>query len=230
MRLGTFASMNVPVLAAIWLSLVLSVQSSSRAMQPQTRDMPTCLPIAQRTSEAGCWIILDEPVGRLSSGAVFWHLDTFPSRAAAEAAKRPGAAIIEALGKIWLMTIAKADFRAGSGDHVAHIGPLPVSHRSNTPRPTWKQSSRRGWNRRHTRTRGLKRGTRCLARRAWRRPTGAWLAVQEAAGHCSRRTTDALDRHGNSTRRAIVLILHDRSQPATTVTHGWTPKGLCQAR
>jgi hypothetical protein len=25
-----------------------------------------------------------------------------------------------------------------------------------------------------------------------------------------------------------VLILHDGGQPATTVTHDWTPKGLCK--
>ena len=35
---------------------------------------------------------------------------------------------------------------------------------------------------------------------------------------------------GTTTRRALVLILHDQSQPATTVTHAWTPKGLCKAR
>ena len=28
-------------------------------------------------------------------------------------------------------------------------------------------------------------------------------------------------------RRGVVLILHDSSQPATTLVHDWTPKGLC---
>jgi hypothetical protein len=35
---------------------------------------------------------------------------------------------------------------------------------------------------------------------------------------------------GETTRRAIVLDLHDQSHPATTVTHERTPKGLSQAR
>jgi hypothetical protein len=142
--------MNTPVLTAMWLSFALSV-ASSPAPHTQTPEMPTCVPIAQRVREGGCWIIVDEPVGRLSSEPVFWHLDTFPSRAAAEAAKRPGAAIIEALQKIWLMTIANADFRAPSGDHVAKIGPLPVSS-------TIEYSAE--WSRRHTRILVLKRGTR----------------------------------------------------------------------
>jgi hypothetical protein len=33
---------------------------------------------------------------------------------------------------------------------------------------------------------------------------------------------------GTETRRALVLILHDASQPATTPASDWTPKGLCK--
>jgi hypothetical protein len=32
---------------------------------------------------------------------------------------------------------------------------------------------------------------------------------------------------GTEERRSIVIILHQSSQPATTVTHDWTPQGLC---
>jgi quercetin dioxygenase-like cupin family protein len=34
---------------------------------------------------------------------------------------------------------------------------------------------------------------------------------------------------GTAQRRALVLILHDSSKPATTIVHDWTPKGLCKA-
>jgi hypothetical protein len=30
------------------------------------------------------------------------------------------------------------------------------------------------------------------------------------------------------TRRAIVLVLHDSSKPASTPVYDWTPKGLCK--
>jgi quercetin dioxygenase-like cupin family protein len=33
---------------------------------------------------------------------------------------------------------------------------------------------------------------------------------------------------GTETRRAVVLILHDSAQPATTPAQDWTPKGLCK--
>ena len=32
---------------------------------------------------------------------------------------------------------------------------------------------------------------------------------------------------GTETRRALVLVLHDSAQPATTQAPDWTPKGLC---
>jgi hypothetical protein len=49
-----------------------------------------CKPVRERTGEVGCWIMADVPLGKLSQAAVLWHLDSYPSRAAAEAAKGPG--------------------------------------------------------------------------------------------------------------------------------------------
>jgi quercetin dioxygenase-like cupin family protein len=223
--------MNMPVLTAVWLSLTLPLQPGSAPSQTQTPEVPTCVPIAQRVREVGCWIIADEAVGHVPPEPVFWHLDTFPTRAAAEAAKRPGAAIIEALGKIWLMTIANSDFRAGSGDDIAPIGPLPVSSTIDyaatymeaifTPgmeSSTHTHSGPEAW---YTMT-----GETCLetpSGRVFGRAGG--LPVIVPAGPPMHLTAT-----GASTRRAIVLILHDRLQPATTVTHAWTPTGLCNAR
>ena len=34
---------------------------------------------------------------------------------------------------------------------------------------------------------------------------------------------------GTETRRALVLILHDSTQPPTTPARDWTPKGLCRS-
>jgi hypothetical protein len=33
---------------------------------------------------------------------------------------------------------------------------------------------------------------------------------------------------GAEQRRALVLILHEASKPATTLVRDWTPKGLCR--
>jgi hypothetical protein len=35
---------------------------------------------------------------------------------------------------------------------------------------------------------------------------------------------------GAETRRALVLILHNSSQPAATPADDWTPRGLCKSQ
>jgi hypothetical protein len=48
------------------------------------------------------------------------------SRAAAEAAKGPGATVMEALAQVWVFSIGAAGVWTLDGKSVAEIGPLPV--------------------------------------------------------------------------------------------------------
>ncbi len=86
-----------------------------------------CKPVSQRTGELGCWITANAALGQLPQRPIFWHLDTYPSRAEAEAAKGPRGTVVESLGKVWLLTIDVAGWRPSRGERVAEIGPLPVS-------------------------------------------------------------------------------------------------------
>src|SRR5258708_39680761 len=85
----------------------------------QIEQMGVCKPVTQRTEEVGCWIITNKTLGQLPRGPLFWHLDTYPTRAAAEAATGPRGTAVEALGKIWLLTIETAGGRPYGGTHVA---------------------------------------------------------------------------------------------------------------
>src|SRR5262245_1522684 len=86
-----------------------------------------CRPVSQRTEDLGCWIIAVTAIGRLPEGPAFWHLDTYPSRAAAQAAMGPHGTVVESLGKVWLFTIAGGGWRSAGGERVATIGPLPLA-------------------------------------------------------------------------------------------------------
>jgi len=86
-----------------------------------------CRPVSERDQEIGCWIISNDPVGEFTGNEVFWHLDNFETREAAEAAKGRRSTVLQALGKIWLLTIEDADWRPSGGQHVGTIGPLPIS-------------------------------------------------------------------------------------------------------
>ena len=82
-----------------------------------------CRPVSERDQEVGCWIVSNEPIGELSGNKVFWHLDGFDTREAAEAAKGRRSTVLQALGKIWLLTIDDADWHASGGQHISTIGP-----------------------------------------------------------------------------------------------------------
>ena len=112
--------------SCLLLTLLIQVASASA----QTPSRRTCLPISERAGrDVGCWLIVAEPLGPLSRSEVFWHLDTFPTRAAAEAAKGARGTVVEALGKVWLFTIDEAGWRASGGVRVAEIGPIFVEGR-----------------------------------------------------------------------------------------------------
>jgi quercetin dioxygenase-like cupin family protein len=218
------------LLSLAWL---VTLGAQPRAIQTPPRDAqkPTCAPIAQRTSDVGCWIIADEAVGKLPRGPVFWHLDTFPTRAAAEAAKRQGSAVIESLGKVWLMTIADQAFRAGSGDHVTDIGPLPINADSEYAATYMEAIFRPGMeSATHTHS-GPEAWYTAAGETCLETPDGVMVGraggppVIVPAGPPMHLTAT-----GSTIRRAVVLILHERSQRPTTVTDAWRPKGLCKAR
>jgi hypothetical protein len=86
-----------------------------------------CRPVSERDQEVGCWILSNDPIGELAGNQVFWHLDDFATREAAEAAKGRHSTVLQALGTIWLLTIGDADWRASGGQHVSTIGPLPIT-------------------------------------------------------------------------------------------------------
>jgi quercetin dioxygenase-like cupin family protein len=214
----------MPLIALCWTISMLDVN----AALAQSAEQPTCQPRGSRTGEVGCWIIIDDPVGSMPA-VVFWHLDTFPSRAAAEAAQIRGGTVVESMDKFWLFTIASRDWRPRSGERVSSIGPLPI-----TPGVAYSATYMEA-----TFTPGMTSSTHTHS------GPEAWYTL---AGETCLETPDGimlgraggppvivpsgppmhLTATGSVERRAIVLILHDSSQPATAVTHAWTPKGLCK--
>src|SRR5918999_4883146 len=187
-----------------------------------------CQPESQRTGELGCWIMATTVLGQLPDQPIFWHLDTFPTRAAAEAARGPRGTVVESLGKVWLFTIEVAGWRPSGGERVAEIGPLPVSAGVSyvseymeavfTPgmtAPVHRHPGPEAW---YTVS-----GETCLET-----PQGKMLG---RAGGAPVIVPGGPPMHltatGTETRRALVLILHDASQPATTPASDWTPQGLC---
>lgn len=190
----------------------------------------TCKPASMRTQQIGCWILADHPLGRLTRPQVFWHLDAYPSRSAAEADKGPRGTVVESFGRVWLMTIEDKNWRSTHGNRIAEIGPLPVvagekysavyMEADFTPgmtAPTHIHSGPEAWY--------AVSGQTCLETSDGR------MQISHVGGPpviVPMGLSMHLTAIGTNERRSIVTILHQSSQPATTVIHDWTPKGLCK--
>jgi quercetin dioxygenase-like cupin family protein len=190
-----------------------------------------CVPVSERAGrELGCFIMATQVVGQLGSRPVFWHLTSYPTRAAADTAKGSGGAVVESLGKVWLFTIAEAGWRPAGGEHVAEIGPLPVApsvgytaqYMEAIFRPGMKSTVHRhsgpeAW---YTLT-----GETCLE-------TPEGTMVGRAGGQhviVPGGPPMELTATGTELRRALVLILHDSAKAASSPAPDWTPKGLCKS-
>jgi quercetin dioxygenase-like cupin family protein len=57
---------------------------------------------------------------------LYWHRDGYPTLDAAHAARRGRGTVAEAHGRVWLFTIAEADWRPQGGQRVARVGPPPL--------------------------------------------------------------------------------------------------------
>jgi quercetin dioxygenase-like cupin family protein len=188
-----------------------------------------CKLVSERTTEVGCWILANQPVGQLMQSQIFWHLDVYPTRTAAEAAKGPRGAVVESLGRVWLLSIEEAGWRPVAGERVAEIGPLPITAGKEysaqymeaifTPGMTAAAHTHSGPEAWYTAA-----GETCLET-----PQGKQLG-RSGGQHVI--VPGGVPMHltatGTEQRRSLVLILHESSKPATTIVHDWKPQGLCK--
>jgi quercetin dioxygenase-like cupin family protein len=217
-EMGTF-------MARIYLALVSAVLFLAR----QEASAQICKPVAERTGEVGCWIIANQSVGQLDKPETFWHLDVYATRAEAEAAKIVGSAVVESLGRMWLLTIADKGWRAPGGERIAEIGPLPIAAGQTYSAQYMEAIFMPGM----------------VAPAHTHAGPEAWYTL---AGETCLETPDGkqigraggppvivpggppmhLTATGTEQRRALVLILHNASERATTPEGHWVPKGLCK--
>jgi quercetin dioxygenase-like cupin family protein len=210
------------------LALLLISFSPGKQASAQSAPVPICKPVSERTTEVGCWILAHEPVGPLT-GQIFWYLDVFPTRAAAEEAKGPRGTVVKSLGKVWLLTIEKAGWRSSKGERIAEIGPLPIVADEEysaqymeaifNPGMTSNIHTHSGPEAWYTLA-----GETCLE-------TTEGKFVGRAGGEpviVPGGPSMLLTATGTVQRRALVLILHQSSKPPTTLANDWTPKGLCK--
>ena len=166
-------------------------------------------------------------LGAAPATPVFWHLDTYPTRAAAEAARRAHGTVAEAHGRVWLFTIADAGWRPEGGLRVARVGPLPLTPGRayavhylegvvppGARTPAHRHPGPEAWY--------ILEGTNCVETPDGVRTAGAGESMIVPEG-----PPMVLTGVGSTVRRTLAAVVHDAAQPWTILASDWTPKGTC---
>jgi quercetin dioxygenase-like cupin family protein len=205
------------------------VSLGAKAAMAQTTG---CEPIADRAGRKfGCFITAREELGPLPEDSVlFWHIDAFATRAAANAARAQRSTVVESLGRHWLFTIAETGWRPASGNRIATVGPLPLIGAARYAAVYMEGVFRPGMRSPIHRHPGVE---------AWYTLEGE-QCLETPQGKLVQRAGDAgvmvpggvpmiLTGSGSGVRRSLVLILQDAAQPRSTLATDWAPGGLCHA-
>ena len=234
MRTPSLAIPGVGRLAIPAAAVVLAATgaTSAGAQLDPRRGPPGCVPVAERQMERGCYIMVEHRLGALPTDVpLHWNIAAYPSRAAADAARGPRGVVVEALGRVWLMSIEEAGYRSAGGEHVAEVGPLRVeagtAYTAAYMQGIMLPGAETGVHR-HPGPEAILTlaGEECMETPAGRlvgRPGGEPVLVPPHVPH-------RLTITGTEERRALALVLHDSAQPwaIRTHDHGWTPRGLCR--
>lgn len=211
----------------------LAFTTPMRALQVPGAMPGGCADPPRRPSEIGCYLSAVQPIEQLPDDPVFWHLYSYPTRAAAEAAtSHPASTAAESLDRVWVFTISNKQWRPAAGDRVAVIGPLSI--------PRAKQYTARYMEATFPPNRALittvhrhsgpeawyvLTGAQCL-----RTPDTTTVLRAGEGGVVPPGPPMVLTSIGPETRRSLVLVLHDASQPWQTNTTDWAPTGECPPR
>ncbi|HKW92081.1 MAG TPA: hypothetical protein VJX92_09290 [Methylomirabilota bacterium] len=222
------------LLAALLLTgTSLALSTPSTADEPIPGTTIPCAPIAEKRQDLGCYVVARQMLGALREGAptMFWHLDVFPTRAAAEAARGRFAAVVEAFDRTWLFTLAPHDWRPeGAAQHVATVGPLPLEKESVEYAAMYLATtfapSHASFVHVHPGPEAwfIVSGEHCLET-----PLGP-IRGRAGDGRVVRGNLPMIVHPaGSGVRRVFTLVLHDTMKPATIPVTNWTPQGLCRS-
>jgi len=188
-----------------------------------------CVDVApgEKRPEFGCFNVGTVTGLHFSQASVYWHLRTFASRKAAEAAKSATGIVVEEDGRVWLSEFGPENTTRRGGDTIAVVGPLHLPAAKSYAAVLSYAVMRPGDNSRvhtHPGPEGwyVLTGEQCLET-----PAGANRARAGGTMTVRANTPMELNVTGTALRRAFALVIHDATQERGTPSD-WKPAHACR--
>jgi mannose-6-phosphate isomerase-like protein (cupin superfamily) len=186
----------------------------------------------KRSLSADCAVLVHKLFTSLPKDPIVLRLENFPTEEAAQNAASPASAVVEAVGKIWLLTLGSKGERSQAGTFVTEIGPIPgipaaLSYELYVAEADFGPAMNPAVSKAvHTHSGPeiwyLFTGEQCLET-----PNGVQRAKAGEGMFAPANTPMQLNITGTSSRDALFVIVHDAGKPVVTVSD-WQPKGDCQ--
>ena len=185
------------------------------------------VPAGEKRPEFGCFVVASSKGLQFDPPTVYWHLRSFPSRAAAEVAKSPSGLVVAEDGKVWLSEFGPKDLAPRGGDLVAVVGPLELA-----PAKTYDAEIAYAVLRPGDRSRVhthpgpeawyVINGEQCLET-----PEGTTKASVGQTMFVRHGIPMELNVTGTEVRRSLTLVIHD-SAKGWGANSDWKPTGACK--
>jgi len=206
---------------------------TSHAVFAQATSRPCDADSRQEARPGPACLLAHLKPGVLAGDHSWWILDSYPDVPAArrdQADRSDKTALVEAFGKVWLFAVTSTPGQPGKGQRVATVGPIPISARLSYDAEFLQSTFSPGMQAPvhvHSGPEAFYAisGDTCLETPdgvQWGRGPGNTLVVRAGPPML-------LVAPGPAPRKGFALILHDTTQPPTTLVQDWQPKGLCQA-
>ena len=208
--------------------------AQAQVNSPDTHDHRRfqCLEDGLKSNKFGCLLLGKKEVARFPEGALFWHLNKFPTREAAEAAEGQTGMVVEAEKQFWLFSFGPKGAVPKQGKHVASVGPLPLTSDKLPPATSYEIVAYlavmppKEYTGVHTHP-GPEAWYVLAGKQCLETPAGV-MKVRAGEGMFAPPTTPMrLTNNGSSIRRALFLVIHDAAQPWNIPTGEWKPAGAC---
>jgi hypothetical protein len=192
---------------------------------------PSPIP-GKRPFDSDCALLVQKQFAVLPAGDLVLRIENFATIDKAQSAATPASAVVEAAGKVWLLTLSAKGQRSHSGQFVTEVGPIPpIPYAANYVMdvaeadlgPANKEAVARAI---HIHPGPeifyLLTGEQCLET-----PNGVSKARAGEGMTAPANTPMQLNIMGQSKRDAFFIVIHDASKPRANVSD-WQPRGLCR--